>query len=459
MVLSSSLDTRHQRLLLLVLITVLTCTSHRPSDTQRGSESIPSVAKDDGERQCAQGYDIILYGATGFTGQLVARYLDTVPTLSGRCWAISGRNLSKLQSVKAALNHPLVDVLPAELSAGSAKKLVGSTRVVLNCAGPYSQAHGELLLGACARAGVHYADLSGESFWQGAMAAKYNAVANASGAKIIIGAGVDSIPSDLGTMLALGALPNSAADGSIHVTSLYMDYLGAFSGGTLKTDAAEQEARRLGTLTTAMDEDPYLVCPPGTTGADSLTGTADGMPADFGFGLHAIQPFFMAGVNARIVRRSLTLHGLQGHVSYREASSTGLWLHILWVYLVNGLGYFRGEPICFAPQSGEGPPRWLLREGSFRLQVTARSARSGVATMVVVDGKGDPGYGATAKMLAEVGLSLSFDLDQSEASAVRAGTGGVLTPWIGLGELLVSRLQRAEGGQFMSFVIHAAKTL
>ncbi len=389
-------------------------------------------------------YDLVLYGATGFTGKLVAKYLDTVPGLQGKQWAIAGRTASKLQELKAALRHP--DVLTVELTDATAtEQLVTSTRAVLNCAGPFSTNCGEELLGACARGGVHYCDLAGEGWWQGEMSNKYHSVAEKTGAKIVLGGGVDSIPSDLGAMLALGALPTDGGESeAVSVVGVYTEYSGSFSGGTLNSGRAIRRAKREGALTEEMDADPYLVCNAGTTGVDR---TPDGMPAGFGWGLRRRQPFFMAPINARVVRRSLALRGLEKRVSYAECSSVGMWLRLGWVWLSSGMGYFRGEPIILKPKSGEGPPAWLIDGGAFTIEVTATAA-SGAAATAVLKGKGDPGYGATAKMLAETGLCLSFDAPQ--------GGGGVLTPSTALGELLVSRLRRAEEGRFMSVEVTSA---
>ena len=391
-------------------------------------------------------YDLVLYGATGFTGRLVAKYLNTVPDLQGKQWAIAGRTESKLQALKSTLLHPGLESLTVELTdAAAMDAMVASTRTVINCAGPFSQNHGEELLSACARGGVHYSDLAGENWWQGEMCSKYHGVAKQSGAKIVLGGGVDSIPSDLGAMLALGALPQEALrdeTAAIKVVGVYTEYSGSFSGGTLNSGRAMNKAKRDGIITDAMDADPYLVCDAGTTGVDN---TPDGMPAGFSWGLRRQQPFFMAPINARVVRRSLALRGLTQRVSYAECSSTMLWLRLVWVFLSRGMGYFKGDPINLKPKSGEGPPDWLIKAGAFTVEVTATAAESGKEATAVIKGKGDPGYGATAKMLAETGLCLSLD---DEASG--GGGGGVLTPWTALGEQLVTRLRQAEGGAFMS---------
>jgi len=121
-----------------------------------------------------------------------------------------------------------------------------------------------------------------------------------------------------------------------------------------------------------------------------------------------------------------------------------MWLRLVGTWVISGFGYFLGQPIKFKPASGEGPPPWLLRTGGFEIQVTAISEAGSARTCV--SGRGDPGYGATSKMLAELGLCLAFD-DHSGASH----SAGVLTPSTGLGQVLVSRLSSARSGKFMAF--------
>lgn len=390
---------------------------------------------------------LILYGATGFTGELVSHYLDTHPELKGKPWAIAGRTQSKLEGLSAKLeSHPEVLCVNLEDSA-AVSAMVSRTKVILNCAGPYSVNNGAALLGECARTGVHYSDLAGEGFWQAEMIDTFHDLARESGAKVILGGGVDSIPSDLGAFIAAGSL-NDEPNQRVELRGVYTRYTGSFSGGTLNSGKAAARAKRSGKFTDAMEADPYLLMP-GVTGAETdAPGTADGMPQTFKWTFDsaygAVSKFFMAPINARIVRRSLALRGEHHHTSYSECAAAGMWLRMLGMWASRGFGYFLGEPIKFKPVSGEGPPPWLLRSGSFEIEVTARAdikiARSRIS------GKGDPGYGATSKMLAELGLCLALD-DHSESSH----PAGVLTPSTGLGHALVTRLTQAEGGKFMHF--------
>ncbi len=390
---------------------------------------------------------LIVYGATGFTGQLVATYLDTHPELSGKPWAIAGRTPSKLAELSAQLGSQ-PETLCVDLNDPDAvAAIVARTSVILNCAGPYSVNNGAALLGECARAGVHYSDLAGEGFWQAEMIEAFHNTANKSGAKIVLGGGVDSIPSDLGAFLASQAL-DADTDQEVQVRGVYTRYTGSFSGGTLNSGRATARAKKSGTYTDAMEANPYLLTR-GTTGIETAApGTADGMPAAFKWAFDstygAVSTFFMAPINARIVRRSLTLRDEHHTTSYSECAAAGMWMRVTGMWASRGFGYFLGEPIKFKPGSGEGPPSWLLRDGSFEVEVTATADAQSALTRIA--GQGDPGYGATSKMLAELGLCLA--LDDHSGSSHKAG---VLTPSTGLGHTLVSRLAQAHDGQFMEF--------
>lgn len=397
-------------------------------------------------------YDIILYGATGFTGKLTAAYLDRHPDLEGRRWAIAGRNAEALEAVLDTLDSDSVEVVVCALTDEEAvDAMVRSTRVVITTAGPYSAYDGDRLLGACARAGVHYSDLSGEGFWQREMIDQFHEVAEDSGARIVLGGGVDSIPSDIGAYMALQGLDVEAGDeASVQITGRYTEYSGSFSGGTLASGRARQAAIRSGRLSKEAMYDPYLLAPGAVGNADD-TGTLDGMPKRFLHryepGLGVLLPFFMGQINAPVVRRSLALMGLDEQVAYRECCSPGMWARVSWLYSSRGLGYPLGEPINFRPGSGEGPPSWMQKQGAFAVEVTA-VASDGNRSRATIAGRGDPGYGATSKMLAELGLCLLEDHpDMPEAS-------GVLTPSTALGEALVERLNRANNGEFMELTYH-----
>lgn len=396
---------------------------------------------------------LIVYGATGFTGQLVATYLDGHPDLRGKPWGIAGRTQSKVAELSAKLgDRP--EALCVDLDDTDAvTEMVSRTTVILNCAGPYSVNNGTALLGACARAGVHYSDLSGEGFWQAEMIDAFDNIARDSGAKVIFGGGVDSIPSDLGAFMAAEALldePNQ----SVQLRGVYTRYTGSFSGGTLNSGKVTERAKRSGSYTDAMEANPYLLTT-GVIGMETDTpGTPDGMHPRFKWAFDstygAVTTFFMAPINGRIVRRSLVLRNQHQKISYSECAAIGMWLRAIGMWVSRGFGYFLGEPINFKPISGEGPPSWLQRDGSFEIEMTAKTDAMTVRTRI--SGQGDPGYGATSKMLAELGLCLAFD-DHSEA----LHRAGVLTPSTGLGHALILRLTQAQGGKFMQFDMETPK--
>ena len=410
--------------------------------------------------QYSTKFDLILYGATGFTGKLTAAYLDRHPELVGRRWAIAGRNAGALEAVRATLTSQQVEVVTCPLNdAAAVEAMVQSTHVVITAAGPYSTYDGDKLLGACARAGVHYSDLSGEGFWQREMIDQYHEIAQASGAKIVLGGGVDSIPSDLGAFMALKGigLGTESLDtmntvdtvDSIQLTSVYKEYSGSFSGGTLASGKAREAAIKSGRLTRDALCDPYVLAP-GAQRADSECTTLDGMPHKFRYQkdkkLGVLLPFFMGKINAPVVRRSLALQGLAGVVTYRECCSPGMWFKVAWLYISRGFGYPLGDPINFKPKSGQGPPKWMLTQGAFKVEITAQTPDGPIAK-VTIAGKGDPGYGATSKMLSEVALCLLNDHQQQPSD------GGVLTPATAMGHTLIERLNAAENGTFMQLHI------
>lgn len=390
---------------------------------------------------------LIVYGATGFTGKLVASYLNSHSELKGKAWAIAGRTQCKLTKLAKELDgNPETICINLEDNI-SVIEMVLRTSVVINCAGPYSENNGAALLGACAKQGVHYSDLAGEGFWQAEMVETFHNIAEKSGAKVILGGGVDSIPSDLGAFIASETLLNDPKQ-KVQIRSVYTRYTGSFSGGTLNSARASARARRSGKFTDVMEADPYLLAPR-TKGVETISpATPDGMAKEFSWSLDwshgAITKFFMAPINARVVRRSIVLRHQHQNTSYSECASIGMWISLFLMWLSRGFGYLKGEPIKFKPTSGEGPPSWLLRDGGFEIKTSARA--NGKLARTVISGQGDPGYGATSKMLAELGLCLALD-DHSNSSH----RSGVLTPSTGLGHALVLRLSKALGGNFMQF--------
>ncbi len=393
-------------------------------------------------------HDIVLYGATGFVGQLVAEYLARHPERSRFSWAIAGRNPDKLSALRTSLAGAAVEIIVADTSDRAAiDAMVSNARVVLTTAGPYSEYGGNAVVEACAKQGRHYADLSGEYWFQRAMIDRFHEEAQRTGAKIVLAAGIDSVPSDLGTQLAVEHLERRGARAA-HVKALFTDYAGSFSGGTKKVLDALERLPKSRDYDAAFCSDPYVLAPgaKGRSEQETITGW-DRPRFDRDFRALGV-PFFMAPVNARIVRRSLSLSG-RLPCSYAEGMSVGSGLRASWLWISRGFGYFVGDPIPLSPKPGQGPPKWLQRAGKFRLMLQAMSAMSEHSAMVAVQGRGDPGYLATSKMFGEVGLCLALDHEEAPQNA------GVLTPWLSLGSVLRERLAAAERGEFMQFQVLA----
>ena len=256
--------------------------------------------------QTDREFDIVLWGASGFTGQLVAEYLVGRYGAEGSFrWALGGRNEKKLDGVRHELSAPeLPLVLGDGDDAASLEALAARTRVVCTTVGPYAR-YGSKLVAACAKAGTHYCDLTGELHWIRRMLDAHEDEARRSGAVIVPTCGFDSIPSDLGVYYVQREMQARDGAPSPHVKGGAAGFSGSFSGGTvasmlnmLEEAAKDPEVRRV-------MADPYAISPPARSDRpDSPDRTAPAWDEDFG---QWTAPFVMAGINTRVVRRSNAL--------------------------------------------------------------------------------------------------------------------------------------------------------
>ena len=394
-------------------------------------------------------FDLVLYGATGFVGKLTAEHL-AVSAPSGARIALAGRSASKLDSLRSSLPAPANAWPVVVADAGDPAALASlarRARVVATTVGPYLW-YGVPLVEACAEAGTHYADLTGEVLFMRRTADKLHDVAAATGARIVHACGFDSIPSDLGVLL----LHELAGDDALTDTTLAVTELrGGLSGGTfasMKGTLAEvgtdPEAGRI-------LADPYALSParqlepdksrPGWPAERDLRGVVH--DRDLGAWL---APFVMAPSNTRVVRRSNALldwsYGRE--FRYREVMAfRGPAAPLAAAGLTAGLAGFVGLMSTsstrafvdrFLPDPGEGPSEKTRRNGRFRVEVTSRTS-SGRRLRAIVAAQGDPGYAATAVMLGQSALALALDGDALPARA------GVLTPATAIGPTLVDRLR------------------
>lgn len=388
-------------------------------------------------------YDVVVFGATGFTGRLVAEYLGRVGASETLAWAIAGRSEKKLRALVASSpsimsNTPgliLADTTnPASLAA-----LAAQAKVVLSTVGPYTL-RGEPLVAACAQAGTHYVDLAGEFFWQRRMIDTYGPVAERTGAKLVFAGGYDSLPFDLGALRALMAYRERYGEDArpVEITSVVTQSRGLASGGTLDSMGAILGQLRAGEETWEDFNDPYLLVPGASCRPDAEVSGWGFHPHMYG-GFVGVQ-HFMAGINARVVRRSLALLGVHD-ATYAEAMSVGALVDAL-AYV--GKAMWAGDVALgdLRPAAGSGPPAAVMRTGRGSVSVFATGSTRGeagqsVATAVEVrvELEGDVGYNATSRMISQAALCLADDTCHTWSG------GGALTPATAFGLGYIARME------------------
>ncbi|GAA5870079.1 hypothetical protein JCM16303_001889 [Sporobolomyces ruberrimus] len=402
-------------------------------------------------------YDIAVFGASGFTGQLVARYLASRAPDEGFKLVAVGRNREKVAKRMKEVGVT-ADILTADSTdEKSLREVLGQVKVVASLIGPY-MAHGELLYKLCAEMGVHYCDLTGETPFVYKMAKNYTRSALASKAILINAAGFDSIPSDLNTFLAAQRMQQIDGNAKVGAVRSGFKAKGTFSGGTLASGIGMIES---GAEDRKLATDPYALCPiegkhqPSTVLAKSFTYQNERTWGGF---------FIMAPYNTAIVRRSWGIFESAtpasrpltygNEFSYEEYMTLPGPISAFFtsVVLYLGLGAILISPIRallkrFGPQSGDGPSQEAQEAGWFETTTVAKSEDGQHEVKVVLKGKGDPGYAGTSIMISEVALALLKDHDRLSPLAQQ---GGSLTPATALGNVLVERLERT--GKF-SFTI------
>ncbi len=389
-------------------------------------------------------HDVVLFGATGFTGQLVAeQLLERAP--EGTRIALAGRSLAKLGSVRDALG-PRAAHWPLILADSSNKStmtaLARSTTALATTVGPYAK-YGLPVVEACARAGTHYADLSGEVLFMRDSIDAYDTLARSTGARIVHACGFDSIPSDLGTLLL-----HEVAGPLAETTLLVTDVRGMFSGGTLASGRAQAEAMAADPTARTIVADPYALSPDRDAEPDA-DDEADLSSAVHHPQLGWIAPFVMGPTNSRVVRRSNALAGFaySRQFRYQEAVwfGEGLSARAKATGMTAGLGAF-GAAMNFGPsrsgigkvlpKPGEGPSAEERAAGRFTMEIHGWTPQ-GEHYVSTVAATGDPGYAATSVMLAESVLFLA------SGSPDLPDRAGVLTPATGLGLPMIDRLRAA----------------
>ncbi|RZJ09364.1 MAG: saccharopine dehydrogenase [Acidovorax sp.] len=392
----------------------------------------------------AKPFDLVVHGATGFTGRLVVEYLlQRYPAGSGLRWAMGGRSADKLAAVRDEVGAPADTPLIVTDSAdpASLQALMAQTRLVLTTVGPY-QLYGNELVAACAAAGVDYVDLCGEPAWMRHMIDAHEATAKASGARIVFSCGFDSIPFDLGVFLLQKEFRHRFGHPAPRVRGRVRKMKGTFSGGTAASLKATMAASAANPAVLDLLKNPFSLTP-GFEGPRQPTGHKPMVDEALGDGVW-VAPFVMAAINTRNVHRSnfLLQHAYGPDFVYDEM-------------LITGTGE-KGEAIANAvagdkslgsdkgPKPGEGPSREERDAGFYDVLFLGTDA-AGNTLRVGVKGDRDPGYGSTSKMIAEAAVCLLQDAPDT--------AGGIWTTAPAMGDALMKRLQAHAG---LSFAIEAS---
>jgi short subunit dehydrogenase-like uncharacterized protein len=408
-------------------------------------------------------FDVVLFGATGFTGRFVAEYMVEHAEKAGVRWAIAGRNRKKLEAVRRELGRPDLPVRVTDTLDGAAlDALLPETRVVATTVGPYGK-YGRELVRACARHGVSYCDLAGEPPFVRAIIDECHETARGTRARIVPAAGFDSIPSDLGTYMAWDYARRRHGEGLAWVKVFAGPIRGKVAGGTVATALELVDAAKKSREVRRLLRDPHSLDPQPWHGPrDPFEDDQRGVRFDKDLGRWTA-PFLMSVANARIVRRSHALlreesgkdGGYGRRFRYHEAfclrrGPRGLVMaSLVTAAIAAGLlaaGFRPTRAILertVLPAPGEGPSRASLAKGFFAMHVLART-ESGRRLRGRVRGRRDPGYAETATMISETAFCLAKD------AGVLDPRYGVLTPASAMGMHLVERL-RAAG---MTFEMH-----
>ena len=379
--------------------------------------------------------DVVIYGATGFTGKLVVEYMqENYGNDESVSWAIAGRSEEKLKAVSEDLKvgsnvpHLLVDSNDTD----SIESMMKQTKCVLTTVGPY-QLYGAKILQQCVIHGVDYVDLCGEPGWMHEMINEYSNQAKETGARIVFSCGFDSIPFDLGVYFLQKEVIAQHGQPAPNVRGRVRAMNGEFSGGT---------AASLGATMASLKEKPELfevlinpfALSNGFTGPEQAQ---DSKPVYDAKLETWVAPFFMAPINTKNVHRSNVLmdHLYGEDFCYNE----------MWIQGPGEEGKAAAEfvasmnPLADAPAPGEGPSKESRDNGNYDVLFCADLA-DGSTIQAAVSGDLDPGYGSTSKMIAESAICLVKECPEL--------VGGIYTPAPAMGEKLIARLQANAGLDF-----------
>jgi short subunit dehydrogenase-like uncharacterized protein len=401
-------------------------------------------------------YDLIVFGATSFVGKILTTYMiEHLGTNSDISWAIAARSATKLIELRDSYGESakhLPMIIAESHDEASLKAMCSQTRVIISTVGPYAL-YGELLVKTCAETGTDYTDLTGEAQWIKQMQDKYQQAAQDSGARIVNSCGFDSIPSDMG-MFTLQQQAKEKFNHPMPHTKLRVKAIkGGASGGTVASMIEAIKAAKADPKVRRQMGNPYLLC-----GKDhqyeQKAHSVKGPIFDKEFNSW-VAPFIMEAINSRIVLHSNALMGMAygKDFTYSEGVLTGPGFKGRVGAVMSTLGFGAlGVGLFFSPlrallekfvlpAPGEGPSPEAQLKGFFDLRLYGAD-NDGNHLMVKVTGDRDPGYGSTAKMLAQAGLCMAMDIKKEDQA------GGFLTPSTAMGGALIKRLEDHAGLTF-----------
>jgi short subunit dehydrogenase-like uncharacterized protein len=381
-------------------------------------------------------FDVVVFGASGYTGKLVAEYIRSEYGENGSVkWAIAGRNREKLEGIRDELG------LSADLSIlevdsndqGSLNAMTSSTKCVLTTVGPY-QLYGSNLVESCAKNGTDYVDLTGEPGWMYEMINAHKETAQASGARIVFSCGFDSIPFDLGVYFVQQAAKDKFGKPAQHVRGRVKAMNGEFSGGTIAS---------LGATMATLKKKPELIKV--LANPFSLTEGFEG-PAQLDDSKVLLDekinmwvaPFVMAPINTKNIHRSNALldHQYGEDFCYDEMMIAGEGEEGKQIAdAMTSANPMGGDNV---PQPGEGPSKESREQGNYDVLFFADLGEESIEARVT--GDMDPGYGSTSKMITESAICLIQDCSDLP--------GGIYTPAPAMGDKLIHRLVKKAGLTF-----------
>ncbi len=396
-------------------------------------------------------FDIIVWGASGFTGRLVAEYLfDKYGVGNSIKWAMAGRNKDKLEKVRTRMANANIPIIIADSQdEESLTAMVKRAKVICTTVGPYAK-YGSKLVAACVANQTDYCDLAGEVQWMRRMIDQHHETAKANGTKIVHTCGFDSIPSDMGVYYVQQEAKNISGNYAKDIKMRVRAFKGEMSGGTYASlGNVMAEAQKDKSIYKVLTN-PYGLNPEGEQSGpdkkDLQSVVYDKATQNW------IYPFIMAGINTKVVRRSNALMGYPYGKDFRyeeavmggkgisgrvKSTITALGMGVMMLAKPGSLVKKGVDAVL--PKPGEGPNKKAREEGFYNLKFIA-TLKDGSILNGKVTGDMDPGYGSTSKMMAESAICLAKD-DLPDI-------GGMLTPSVAMGDALLKRLQDNAGLTF-----------